>query len=103
METENNLFVILDTSLSQELIEEGLARELISKVQQLRKANDFEMMDNIRISLKADEAMKQAVEAFRDYIMNETLALELEYLEDDSLEEFDINDHLTGIGVTRLG
>jgi hypothetical protein len=35
--------------------------------------------------------------------MNETLALELEYLEDDSLEEFDINDHLTGIGVTRLG
>ncbi len=61
------------------------------------------MMDNIRISLKADEAMKQAVEAFRDYIMNETLALELEYLEDDSLEEFDINDHLTGIGVTRLG
>ena len=103
VETENNLFVILDTSLSQELIEEGLARELISKVQQLRKANDFEMMDNIRISLKADEAMKQAVEAFRDYIMNETLALELEYLEDDSLEEFDINDHLTGIGVTRLG
>ncbi|HZK35026.1 MAG TPA: isoleucine--tRNA ligase [Bacillota bacterium] len=102
VETENNLFVILDTTLSQELIEEGLARELISKVQQLRKSNDFEMMDNIGISLQVDEPMKKAVEAFRQYIMNETLALEIEYITDDSLEYHDLNEHKTGIRVTKL-
>lgn len=102
VETDNNLFVILDTTLTQELIDEGLARELISKVQQLRKSNDFEMMDNIRIELDADEAVRNAVEAFRDYIMNETLALELVFKEDPALERFDINDHMTGIRVVRL-
>jgi len=102
VETENNLFVILDTTLTQELIDEGLARELISKVQQLRKSNDFELMDNIRIELDADEAVRNAVEAFRDYIMNETLALELVFKEDAALERFDINDHMTGIRVERL-
>ncbi|MFV3038159.1 DUF5915 domain-containing protein, partial [Klebsiella pneumoniae] len=49
VEMENNLFVILDTTLTRELIDEGLAREFVSKVQQLRKRNDYQVTDNIRI------------------------------------------------------
>ncbi|HZK88184.1 MAG TPA: class I tRNA ligase family protein, partial [Anaerovoracaceae bacterium] len=95
---ENNLFTILDTTITKELIEEGLARELISKVQQLRKQNDFEMMDHIKIFIQSDEEVQSAIVIHRDYVMTETLALELNQTEEE-LEEFDLNGHKTGIKV----
>lgn len=97
---ENNIFTILDTTINQELIDEGLARELISKVQQLRKQNSFEMMDNIRIFVGADEAVKSALEAHKEYIMKETLAVEI--AEKSGLQEYDLNGHKTGIDVERV-
>lgn len=97
---ENNVFTILDTTINQELVDEGLARELISKVQQLRKQNNFEMMDNIKIYVVADEAVKTAIEAHKAYIMKETLAVEI--TEKSSLEEYDLNGHKTGIDVERV-
>jgi len=97
---ENNLFTILDTTITPELAGEGLARELISKVQQLRKQKDFEMMDNIRIELDADEAVRAAVDRYKDYIMKETLAVEL--IEKPSLGEYDLNGHKTGIDVVKI-
>ena len=96
---ENNVFTILDTNLNDELIAEGLARELISKVQQLRKQNDFEMMDNIKIMINADEEVAAAVETHKEYIMKETLALEIEAAAD--LKEYDLNGHKTGIDVEK--
>ena len=59
---ENNVFTILDTTLDDDLIDEGLARELISKVQQIRKQQAFEMMDNIAITIDADDKVRNAVE-----------------------------------------
>ena len=97
---ENNLFTILDTTLTEELVKEGLARELISKVQQLRKQHDFEMMDNINIYIDADDEVKAAVSEYKDYIMKETLALVIE--EKGGLEEYNLNGHKTGIDVERL-
>lgn len=97
---ENNVFAILDTTISQELTDEGLARELISKVQQLRKQKDFEMMDRIKIFLGADEAVSSAVTKHKDYIMKETLADELTGGEE--LKEYDLNGHKTGIDVERV-
>ena len=97
---ENNLFTILDTTLTDELVTEGLARELISKVQQLRKQHDFEMMDNINIYIDADDEVKAAVSEYKDYIMKETLALAIE--EKSGLEEYNLNGHKTGIDVERL-
>ena len=73
---ENNVFTILDTKLSPELIAEGLARELVSKVQQLRKQNDFAMMDRINIYTAPDEDVKSAISKYEDYIKTETLANE---------------------------
>ncbi|MCI7300563.1 MAG: isoleucine--tRNA ligase [Clostridiales Family XIII bacterium] len=96
---ENNVFTILDTTLTKELIDEGLARELVSKVQQLRKQHDFEMMDNIKITIDADEAVAAAVKSYKEYIMNETLAVEMEA--GSGLQEYDLNGHKTGIGVER--
>ncbi len=97
---ENNVFAILDTSLDQELIDEGFARELISKVQQIRKAQDLEMMDNIHIFIDADPDILNAVNIHRDYIMDETLALSL--TEQAGLEDsYDLNGHKTGIKVVK--
>lgn len=98
---ENNLFAILDTTITKDLIEEGLARELISKVQQLRKQNDFEMMDNIKIYIQSDQDVKSAIGIHRDYVMAETLALELIHTSEE-LEEFDLNGHKTGIKVEKV-
>ena len=98
---ENNIFTILDTTLTGELIDEGLARELISKVQQLRKQNDYEMMDNITIEFTADDAVKAAVAKHADYIKKETLAVSLECI--DGLEaKYDLNGHKAGIKVERV-
>jgi isoleucyl-tRNA synthetase len=97
---DNNVFVILDTTLTQELIDQGYVREVISKIQQLRKQADFEMMDEIKISLCADDDIKAAVEGAKEFIMDETIAKSLEYAE--GLPEFDINGHKTGIAVEKL-
>ena len=96
---ENNVFTILDTVLTPELVKEGLAREVVSKVQQLRKQNDFEMMDRIDIVLEADEEVCEAVKEFDAYIKDETLADTVEF--EKAEESFDINGHKTGICVVR--
>ena len=97
---ENNLFVILDTNLDAELVDEGFARELISKVQQLRKQKGLEMMDNISITIAADDEITAAVNKHKDYIMKETLALSLD--EGTAPEEFDLNGHKTGIAIDKI-
>ena len=96
----NNVFTILDTTITPELEAEGLARELISKIQQMRKANNYEMMDNIRISVSADEDVKAAIETHRDYIMKETLAVAIEAAE--GLDTVNLNGHETGLAVERV-
>lgn len=96
---DSELCVILDTELSEVLTAEGIAREVISKVQQLRKQKDFEMMDRIDIKLEADEVVTLAVESHKDYICRETLADSIEAA--TGLETYDINGHKTGIDVVR--
>ena len=98
---ENNIFVILDTNLTSELIEEGYAREFISKVQQLRKSSNFEVLDNIDIKYSSDDEIANAIRNFDEYIKTETLALSVERVEDNTLEIFDLNGHDTGIKVIR--
>ena len=97
---ENNVFVILDTTLTPELIKQGYVREVISKIQQLRKQSGFEMMDHIKIYLDADDEIKSAVEEAKDFIMEETLAESI--VDASELEQFDINGHKTGIAVERI-
>lgn len=97
---ENKVFTILDTHLTNELIEEGFAREVISKIQQLRKQSGFEMMDNIKVYLKSTNKVESAVTRYKDYILSETLGVEI--VSDARGEEFDINGEKANIGVERV-
>lgn len=101
--SDKGVFVILDTTLNPELVAEGLARELVSKVQQLRKQHDYEMMDHIDVTVNADEECRKAFDVHRDYITGETLADSLNFTEEGGLDTFKLNGHETGISVKKAG
>ena len=71
---ENNLFVILDTELSEDLILEGDMREFVSKVQQMRKAIDLDVMDHILVTYDGDPAIAKAISHYQDFVQKEILA-----------------------------
>ena len=97
---ENNNFIILDTTLTDELILEGIAREMVSKVQQLRKNKDFNVADRITLFYSGDEAVDNCVETFAEYIKNETLSLDI-VKKDGLTEQCDLNGHDCYIDVER--
>jgi len=88
---ENNIFIILDTNLTEELVDEGYAREFISRIQQIRKDKDFDMMDNIEIYYNTEERFDKAVKLYKDYIMKETLGLSLIESTDKETIEYELN------------
>jgi isoleucyl-tRNA synthetase len=99
---EDNLFVILDTKLTDDLINEGYAREFISKIQQIRKTNNYEVMDNIKIFVDADDVVKKAINLFDNYIKEETLAIEINETDNSNYEKYNINDYNVGIKLERV-
>ena len=64
-EGDNEVTVVLDTNLTPELLEEGFERELISKIQTMRKEAGFEVMDKIAVSYQADDKIRQIFEEIR--------------------------------------
>ncbi|QUH24752.1 isoleucine--tRNA ligase [Serpentinicella alkaliphila] len=102
VEMENNLFVILDTTLTEELVNEGFAREFVSKVQQMRKSSGFEVTDQIKIAFNGDEEVTRAVNEYKDYIMQETLAVSIDSVQVAELEQQNLNEHMTGIKVEKI-
>ena len=85
---ENNNFIILNTTLTEDLINEGIVRELVSKVQNLRKVKDFDVAD--RITLYYDGDIDSIISEFTDYIKKETLSIDIVKKEDLS-ESFNLN------------
>ncbi len=94
---ENNRFIILDTNLTEDLINEGYARELISRVQQMRKSNDYDMMDQIDIYYNAPDVFKNAVTLHSEYIVSETLATTLVACTDKPFDVQQLNGHEVGL------
>ena len=95
----NNNFIIIDTQLTDELIKEGIARELISKVQNLRKEKDFDVADRIKLYYYGD--IKDVIDLFEEYIKEETLSLEI--IEKNDLEiEYDLNGKSVKLDVERI-
>ncbi len=74
---EGAYLAALVTDLTPELVREGLAREFVRRVQDLRKTAGLDISDRIRVSYQASAGLAEAVAAFREYIMNETLTVEL--------------------------
>lgn len=79
--TDAGLTVALDIQLNDELIAEGMARELVNRIQNIRKASDFNVTDKIAIQLEALDFVKSAVEKYASYICSETLAEKLDVVE----------------------
>ncbi len=77
-EGDNNITVVLDTKLTPELLEEGFVREIISKIQTMRKEAGFEVMDKIRLSFEADQKVSDIFAAHKEQIKSEVMASELE-------------------------
>ncbi len=70
--------VLLDLELSEELVQEGLARDLVRAVQQTRKEAGLHVSDRIRLALSLSGELEQAAARFRDYVGEQTLAVEVE-------------------------
>lgn len=102
VESHAGLFIILDTQLTDELIEEGFVREFISRIQQMRKANDYEMMDHIRIFYTATETLTKAIENHAEFIKSETLADELVCEIKEGMKEETLNGEATSLFVERV-
>ena len=98
---EADLFIVLDTNLTKELIQEGYAREFISKIQQTRKNNGYEMMDKIQISYTSDDEVKEAIEVFDEFIKDETLATKITFEENKDAKEEVLNGHDSKIFVKK--
>ena len=96
---ENNKFIILNTELTRELILEGLAREIVSKVQNIRKTNGFEIADRINLYYDGDNEIVEALEMFKDYIKEETLSVEV--TREAKGEVVDINGHDVNIYIEK--
>lgn len=92
---EGNNFVILNTSITKELENEGLARETISKVQQLRKTMNFDITDRINMYIDATGEYKDNIKDYLDMIKEETLTINI-YDKEDIMDKVNINDYEVG-------
>ena len=99
--SEGAVVVGLETALTPELVAEGNAREFVSHVQNMRKEADFEVTQRIRVTVSADAEVRAAVEAHRDYVMNEILATVLEFADGVDAHETVLNGHTAAIKVEK--
>ena len=100
--SEGAYLAALQTQLTPELVREGLAREFVRRVQDLRKQADFDIADRIHMQVSASPNLEQAIRDYQDYIMGETLTLKLEFgeLEDSAASgdfEFDAEHARVGL------
>ncbi len=102
-ESDGDTTVILDTHLTPELIEEGYVRELISKIQTMRKDSGFEVMDNINVYLSENKTLEPIVVKNSDVIKNDVLAKNIFFGETcENAKEWAINDQTVTIGVEKV-
>ena len=102
--TEGKLTVALDIMVSDELRREGLARELVNRIQNLRKESGFEVTDRIRIEIERNDEIAGAVESFGDYIASQTLAVSVDVVDklDDAAVSVDLDEFTVRMKVTRI-
>ncbi len=99
---DNYVTVVLDTNLTEELLEEGFVRELVSKIQTMRKEADFEVMDRITVSYEGSDKINSIFEANKDEIANEVLADEISVGGSGSYtKDWNINGEKVKLSVTK--
>jgi isoleucyl-tRNA synthetase len=106
VETVEGVTAALNTEITPELRAEGLAREFVNRVQNIRKARSFEVTDRIAIRCSCPEELRSAVESNREYVCAETLAVALRFekkLSGKGLEDIAIEDLKARVSVTAAG
>ena len=99
---EGEIGVVLDTHITAELKEEGYLREVLSKVQNMRKDKGFEVLDNIVLYIAGNETIENVVKKYEDTIKHDTLALDVKYNEArDTYTETNINGEIVNIDVEK--
>ena len=100
--SDHGVTVVLDVRLNDELIAEGLEREVVSKIQTMRKESDFVVTDHINISYTADETLKSVMEKFACDIKKDTLADTLEEgNEGQFVKQWDVNGHSLTLALSK--
>ena len=102
--SEGKLTVALDITITDELRREGVARELVNRIQNIRKESGFEVTDKIRVEIEATELTTPAVESFAEYIAQQTLALEVKASaapQGEFVVDSDIDESPLKIAVTK--
>lgn len=99
--SEDGLTVTLDTELTPELLQEADARELINKINTLRKSEGLDIVDRIKITIDTSEKVKQAFEQYKDFICHEVLALEVIYACCQGTE-LDINGEQAVLSIQKI-
>lgn len=102
VETDDLLTVALDTELTPELLQEGLAREFVNKVQNMRKEQDLEVMNRIVVRYQASSAVQEALKAHSEFVCTETLCDVLESVDSASGTDWDLNGEPCRIEVKRI-
>ncbi|TVQ43291.1 MAG: isoleucine--tRNA ligase [Saprospirales bacterium] len=95
---DGELTIALDTTISDELLLEGLARELVNRIQNIRKDSDFNVTDRIVVKISENQLLKQSLATFEEYIKNEVLADQIVF--DDTVQSNEME--IAEAGVARL-
>ena len=99
--TVNNLFVILNTNLDKNLINEGLARETVSKIQNLRKTSGFDIEDRINIYMNATLEYQNDIKNYIDMVKDDTLCINLVFDNDIKDNQLNINDYVVYVKLEK--
>lgn len=99
---DGNLTVALDIQITDELRTEGVARELVKRIQNIRKESGFEITDRIAVTLEHNEQTDKAVDQFKDYICGQVLANSLTVVDKlDNAVELDLDDYKVNILIVK--
>ena len=100
---EGRLTVALDITVTEELRKEGLARELVNRVQNLRKSSGFDITDKVNLFILSNDMIDDAIREYRDYIANQVLAASIE-IEDEAVSdavELDFEDFKLSVHIEK--
>ena len=104
VQTEGELTVALDTKLNEDLVAEGLAREFVNRIQNMRKGAGFQVTDRINVYYEASPAIRRAIRKKADYIREEILAVSLDdrFQEGEYQQEWEIERDKIHVGMERI-
>ncbi len=103
VETEEGVTVAIDSELTEDLIAEGLSRELVNRIQNMRKDAGLDVMDRINVTYSSDDKLSEYLKDFDEYIMSEVLADSLDSGEstDGFMQEWKVGDYNCKITIKK--